>query len=75
MEQIKKSSSSIIKRIDHENKVFKVVAFHRHKNSEVFDFASEEEANNFYEQLQLENVPNTKNESRFVKSFGETSIV
>jgi len=75
MEQTKKSSSQIIKRIDRENNVFKVAAFHRHKNSEVFDFNSEEEANNFYEQLKLKNVPSTKNESRFMKSFGETSNV
>jgi len=62
-------SSQIIKRIDHKNKVFKVVAFHRHRNSEVFDFASEEEANSFYDQLRVENAPTTKNESRFMKSF------
>lgn len=43
--------STIVKRVDPENKIYKVVIFHRHKNSEVFDFNSEEDVNKFCERI------------------------
>jgi hypothetical protein len=69
MESVTSQKTTIVKRVDHANKVFKVAAFHQHKNSEVFDFTSAEEANVFYDQLKLEDIPNSRNESRFNNSF------
>lgn len=69
MESVTFSKTTIVKRIDHANKVFKVVAFHRHRNSEVFDFTSAEEASDFYDHLKLEDIPNSRSESRFNNSF------
>lgn len=69
MESVTFPKTTIVKRIDHTNKVFKVVAFHQHKNSEVFDFTSAKEASVFYDQLKLEDIPNARSESRFNNSF------
>jgi predicted chitinase len=56
--------SVAIKRIDIENKIFKVVVFHTHKSSEVFDFTTAEEANQFYEQI----IHETEQENRLMSN-------
>lgn len=43
--------STAVKRIDHENKIFKVVVFDTNKNTEIYDFETEEDAELFYEQI------------------------
>ena len=43
--------TDIVKRIDIDLGIFKLVAFHRHKNSEVFDFYNEDNLNSFYGQM------------------------
>jgi len=43
--------SVAVKRIDIENKIFKVVVFHTHKSSELFEFHTPEQANEFYKQM------------------------
>lgn len=52
-----KMSTQIIKRIDIQNKIYKVAIFREDANSEVFDFDSAEEANKFYDKyLKKENM-------------------
>lgn len=44
-------SSTAVKRIDHENKIYKIVVFHTNKNAEIYDFEKAEDAELFYEQI------------------------
>ena len=56
--------SVVIKRIEPESKTFKVGVFHQHKNSEVKEFPTAQEAEEFYQQMLSEN---TSNETIIVK--------
>lgn len=44
-------TTEIVKRIDVQNKIYKVVIFRDDANSEVFNFETAEDANNFYDNL------------------------